>query len=397
MIGRSLAFLSTLCGTGCLAWYLWNRHGRGAALVGALLSLGAAPLYGFSIMTRPDATADAAGLAGLLLTTAQGRRTAIAAGALLAIAILTKQTAGIYLAAALVMCLGNGTYAQAGWLSATAALVLASVSVVLSTSAPLFLVSIFQERRSPLSLTEWLTTMAQLVRLAPELLALTFAGIVLWIRQKNHGLALATGTLLAGSLLTALKIGADMNYFLPLRTASVVAAGSLWAVARDGPHRRQGWLTACRSCRPSGPGAQWRECCHGGARGPRPASVCLEPARRAAARDVRRADPAGAETGPAGAHRFRDSRALPEGPRAIRGSLAVSPARHDRSHSTGPDGAMARVRDLRCPRVDGRPPLSAYDSNSFALPPPLVERARAHYQLVAQTAGLFIYRPRRAS
>ena len=245
VIGRLVAFLSTLCGTGCLAWYLWKRDGRSAALVGALLSLGAAPLYGFSIMTRPDAMADAAGLAGLLLTTVIGRRTTIAAGALLAIAILTKQTAGIYLAAAVVMCLGNRTYARAGLLAAASALTLASVSVVLTTSfAPLFLVSIFQERHSPLSLTGWMTAMTQLVRLAPELLVITVAGLVLWIRRKNHGLAMAAGTLLIGSLLTALKVGADMNYFLPLRTASVLAAGSLWAVARGQPHWRQGWSTA---------------------------------------------------------------------------------------------------------------------------------------------------------
>ena len=398
VIGRSVAFLSTLCGSGCLAWYLWKRHGKSAALVGTLLSLGAAPLYGFSIMTRPDVMADAAGLAGLLLTTVPGRRTTIAAGALIAIAILTKQTAGIYLAAAFVMCLGNGAYAQAGLLAATSGVTLAGVSVVLTmSSAPLFLVSIFQERRSPFSLTGWMTAMAQLARLAPELLVLPVAGIVLWILQKNHGLALAAGTLVAGSLLTALKTGADMNYFLPLRTASVLAAGSLWAVARNGPHRREGLLTAAAA---------------GALLVLLPGSVnAVTAAREARALRAFVASPAGAlllET-------YDELIRLVQTPdlRVLTDSGILALYQKERAPFVDPWLFRLLVTTDRVHPVQMEQWLeseaydvlvltadlnsSAYDSNSFGLPPSLVERARAHYHQVAQTAGLFIYRPRRGS
>ena len=398
VIGRLVAFLSTLCGTGCLAWYLWARHGRSAALVGALLSLGAAPLYGFSIMTRPDAMADAAGLAGLLLTTVKGRGPTIAAGALLAIAILTKQTAGIYLVAALVMCLANRTYAQAGLLAATSALTLAISSVVLTTSsAPLFLVSIFQERHSPVSLTGWMTAMTQLVRLAPELLVVTAAGIVLWIRQKNHGLALAAGTLLAGSLLTALKVGADMNYFLPLRTASVLAAGSLWAVARDGPHRRQGWLTvaAAGALLVLLPGSVNAISAAREARalrafvGSPPGALLLETydglIRLVQTPDLRVLTDSGILA------LYQKDRAPFVDPwlfRLLVSTDRIHPIQMEQWLESESYDVLVLTADLQS---------AAYDDYSFGLPPSLVERARAHYQQVAHTAGLFIYRPRRAS
>ena len=395
VIGRSVTFLSTLCGTACLAWYLWKRHGQSAALVGTLLSLGAAPLYGFSIMTRPDAMADAAGLAGLLLTTVRGRTTTIAAGALLAIAILTKQTAGIYLAAALVMCLGNGMFAQAGLIAATSGLALAGVSVVLTTSsAPLFLVSIFQERLSPFLLTGWMTVMAQLARLSPELLVLPVAGIALWIWQKNYGLALATGTLFAGSLLTALKAGADMNYFLPLRTASVLAAGSLWAVARNRPYRRQGLSTAAAAA----------------------ALLVLLPGSTHAVTAAREARALRAFVGsPPGAlllETYDELIRLVQTPdlRVLTDSGILALYQKDRAPFVDPWLFRLLVTTERVHPVQmehwleseaydvlvltGDLHSSVYGSNSMALPPSLVERARAHYQQVGQTAGLFIYRPR---
>src|SRR5439155_8136476 len=67
------------------------------------------------------------------------------------------------------------------------------------------------------------------------------AGVVLWLRQKEYGVALAMMTLFVGSLLTALKVGSDLNYFLPLRATSVLAAGSLLAAARDVLPRRRSW------------------------------------------------------------------------------------------------------------------------------------------------------------
>ena len=104
-IGRAVTLVSAgLCGVAIFC-YLYRRQRLEAATAGAIFSIGAAPMYGFAVMARPDVLADTFGVCGYLLLISWNRRVLPAAGLLLALACLTKQTAGIYLLAAIAACL----------------------------------------------------------------------------------------------------------------------------------------------------------------------------------------------------------------------------------------------------------------------------------------------------
>jgi hypothetical protein len=397
-IGRLVSVLSTLLAGGCLAWYLRLRHGRRAALLGALLSVGAAPLYSFSIMTRPDVTADSVGLAGLLMTMAGGRRSRLVGSALLVIAILTKQTAAMYLLAGIVLCLGERRYTRALLLAGSSAAGLALATIILTRlSAPLFLRSVLQERYSPLSANDWMATTARLAIWSPELLILSVAGIVMWLRQKEYGVALAVTTLFVGSLLTAFKLGSDLNYFLPLRATSVIAAGSLYAAARDVLPQRRSWAVAAAAG----------------------AVLVLIPSTLTA---VAAAGEARALSsfikGPSGA-RMLETYALliqlvqTQDVRVLTDSGTLALYQKERAPFVDPWLFQLLVRTHRIePRqmeqwLESRSYdyliltadlySSTYDDNAFGLPLPLVRKARGRYTQVAYAAGLFIYQRRPAS
>src|SRR5262249_54874169 len=100
LIGRGVTLGSAVITTLGLAWFLGRRYGRSAALVGLLYSLGSLPMFGFSVMVRPDTMAELFGCAGVLLSWQRTRAGVLGGGALLVLAILTKQTAITFLAAA---------------------------------------------------------------------------------------------------------------------------------------------------------------------------------------------------------------------------------------------------------------------------------------------------------
>ncbi len=397
-IGRSVTFLSTLIATGCLGWYLRKRHGTQAAFVGALLSLGTAPLYGFSLMTRPDATADTAGLAGFLLTTLGTRKATIPGGALLIVAVLTKQTAAIYLLAAIVKCLVERQHRRALWLTASSALVLALVTLVLTASyAPFFLSSILQERRTPLSSAEWIRATGRLVELSPEMLIISLAGLAWWLRQHERGMFAAMATLLVGSLLTAFKVGADLNYFLPLRATSVLAVGTLWAAAHRSFRQHPGWVIA----------------------GTAGAVIVLIPSTLQAIGAARQAralssyiySPAAAPVLETYAALIR----LVQTPniRVLTDSTMLALYQKERAAFTDPWLFRLLVTTGRIqPRqmeqwlesgsydfvvLTGDLNSRQYEDYDFGLPLQLVLKARTRYQQVSHAAGFFIYRPRPTS
>src|SRR5262249_38061488 len=53
LIGRALSFAAALSTTLVAALWTGRRYGRGAGLVAAVLSLGAMPMFGFTVMVRP--------------------------------------------------------------------------------------------------------------------------------------------------------------------------------------------------------------------------------------------------------------------------------------------------------------------------------------------------------
>jgi len=395
VIGRAVTFLSTLAATACLAWYLRARHGTQAACVGALLSLPPAPLYGFALMTRPDAMADSAGVVGFLLTRLNARKAPIVGAVLLAVAILTKQTAALYLLAAILGCLAEGRYRRAFRITAVSIVVLALACIILTTSSgPLFLKSIVQEGQSPLSAVAWMRVAERLATLSPELLIVSVAGLVWWYSQNERGMFVAMATLLAGSLLTAFKVGADLNYFLPLRTTCALAAGTLWAAAHRSFRERAAWITAATAgaVLVMMPGAIHAVA---GARQAHALSSYIASASGAPLLETYRsligivqAPNLRVLTDSALLALYQKERAPFTDPwlfRLLVETGRIRPRHMEQSLESGSYDLLVLTADLNSRRYDG------YD---FGLPPFLVRQARARYQRIATAAGFFIYRPR---
>ncbi len=395
VIGRAVTFLSTLVATGCLAWYLRVRHGTQAACVGALLSLPPAPLYGFALMTRPDAMADSVGMVGFLLTRLNARKAGILGAALLTVAILTKQTAALYLLAAILGCLAERQYRPAFRITAISVVGLAFASVILTTSSgPLFLKSIVQEGQTPLSAVEWTRIAGRLATFSPELLIVSVAGLVWWFSHNERGMFVAMATLLAGSLLTAFKLGADLNYFLPLRTTCALAAGTLWAAAQRSFRERAAWSTAAIAAAVlvMMPGAIQAVA---GARQAHALSSYISSASGAPLLETYRsligvvqAPNLRGLTDSALLAMYQKERAPFTDPwlfRLLVQTGRIRPWHMEQSLASGSYDLLVLTADLNSRRYDG------YD---FGLPPFLARQARARYQWIATAAGFFIYRPR---
>ena len=140
---RPFSLARALATTAVVAWAeLRGRYGRRAGWLGGVLSLGAVPMLGFSVMVRPDLLAETLGFSGLLLTLAGSTGGASwRARRSWSLAILTKQTAGIFLLAAAAAAPGPGVRARAAAVFASGMGIAAAVAVAVSASAEPGLVS----------------------------------------------------------------------------------------------------------------------------------------------------------------------------------------------------------------------------------------------------------------
>src|SRR6185312_2633291 len=62
VIGRVVTFLATLATTFIVGRVATRHYGRGPGVLGAIMTLGPAPMIGSTFMVRPDALADVLGL-----------------------------------------------------------------------------------------------------------------------------------------------------------------------------------------------------------------------------------------------------------------------------------------------------------------------------------------------
>lgn len=248
-IGRGLTFTSALLATALVVIVLARKYGWGAALLGGCISLGAAPLDGFGVMTRPDVFADTLGFAGFLLVVSRYPARIGLGVCVLALAALTKQTTLMYLLAGFAGLIAQRE-PRRGWLvlGGTLALLAVSIAVIQFGFEPRFLDDLLGERRTPWDLLGWWNTLSRLVLIGAEVPILSIIGIILWTtgeRREPAWAALAI-VLLIVSFTTSAKLGADLNYFLGLRLTAALAAGGLWARAlqlADAPAGR-GWRIA---------------------------------------------------------------------------------------------------------------------------------------------------------
>ncbi len=243
-IGRGVTFASGLLTTLVLGLVLGGRYGRGAGVAGAVLSLGAAPMFGFSVMVRPDLMAETLGLGGFFLSGHRSRAGRVAAVALLALAVLTKQTAVVFLVAAALASAVEGRWRRAGGvLGGGSALLFALVVAITVLFEPNFAASIAGEAKSPWVVGEWLRTLRRLVETSPDLLLVTAIGVWLWTgRGAGTGdvrWAVLAVVLVGSGLVMSAKYGADLNYFLSLRATESLAIGTLWHARRTAKGRRR--------------------------------------------------------------------------------------------------------------------------------------------------------------
>jgi hypothetical protein len=186
------------------------------------------------MMVRPDAPADLLGVSGFFVCGGRSsitRRASLAGIALLVLAILTKQTAGIFLLAAALSLALEGAWRRAlellgGGLAALGLIVL----VVNLLFEPHFAASLLGERIMPWSFSAWRILLDHILLVAPDLLYFAALGLILWIgrRPRDWPAAALTGMLLVSALVLSAKLGADTNYSLGLRISEAIAFGTLW-------------------------------------------------------------------------------------------------------------------------------------------------------------------------
>jgi hypothetical protein len=248
LIGRAVTFGSALATSLVLAAYLSRCHGRGAALVGAVLSLGAAPMYGFSVMARPDFLAEFFGILGFFLTGLRSRSCVVVGGLILAAAILTKQTAVVFLLAASSALVLEGKHRRALILfGATIAVVLTVVGLGTIWVEPRMARDLLGESHTPWNFVTWLRTLIRVIKWAPDFLVFAFVGMFLWTMRSTRdvrSLALAVW-IIAAALGTSAKRGADLNYYMSFRVIEALAAGTLWHAAMKARTSRGKLVAVC--------------------------------------------------------------------------------------------------------------------------------------------------------
>jgi hypothetical protein len=158
----------------------------------------------------------------------------LAGGLLLAAAILTKQTALVFLfAAASALFLLRKRSRAVVLLVATIAVVVTIVAIWTSWLEPRMARDLLGESHTPWNFVTWLRTLVRMVLWAPDLFLFAGIGLVLWTARKPRdvrSLALAFW-IIAVSLGTSAKRGADLNYYMSFRAIEVLAAGALWHAA----------------------------------------------------------------------------------------------------------------------------------------------------------------------
>jgi hypothetical protein len=235
LIGRAVSLGSGLLTALVLAVAINRRYRHGAGLAAGVLSLGTVPMFGFTVTVRPDALAELLGVSGFLLTAIPSRGGRWSGVALMILAVLTKQTAIVFLlAAALAAALAGERRWGVLILGAAGAGLIAIVLAVNLLFEPHFARSLVAQGTLPWSFATWRLVLARIVRSAPDLLLFPVVGLWLWLggvgrsRPRELRPAVLVVSLLAASLGLSAKLGADVNYYLSLRIAEALAVGALW-------------------------------------------------------------------------------------------------------------------------------------------------------------------------
>ena len=402
-VGRAVSFGSGLLTSLVVGLVVARRSGRFAGVAGSVLSLGSAAMFGFSVMARPDMLAELLGVSGFFLAGHRARLGRLAGGALLVLAIFTKQTAAIFLLAASMAWALEGNWRRGAWLLlgslASTAAVVGSVTLL---AEPNFAGSLLGESKTPWDFSSFVENLRRAAALSPDLLLFPSLGLVLWASgatgRREARPATLTAIVLASSIGLAAKRGGDLNYYLSLRVCEGLAVGALWQAwslavgSRSRPRFAALSTTTLLACLSMGPGLL---------------SVAAYAANERRVAEFRDGPKWGEYMG-----FYRDlfGRARDPRSRLLTDSGLIDLYQGKRAAFGDPwlfrmlsETGQIDLKVMR-DRIDSRYydwivttaelDLPGYATNTFGLPRPLFERARARYVLVGYHSGLYLYKPR---
>ena len=399
VLGRLSSFAATLLGSAVLGLGLWRCRGPAVAGVGVLASLGAAPLLGFSVMARADALSEVFGFAGFAVVVWGRTRWKLVCGALLlGCALLTKQTAGVFLAATALWLFLQGARLRASLLfAATLGASLGVLAIYGWVWEPHLLRSIFGSGGDPYTLQTFKQMLVLALQRCPELLLLPLMGTALAAPAVGFRGApqVLSVVLLGASLATIAKTGSDLNYFLPLRLVAGLWVAELFHQVRQDRAARAGWLVlallaAVLACLQGSRAVL--EALDGGDVRQRYATQPEDPRLLAA---------------------YREAMAIAADPqvRLYTNSSLLAAYQQERAEVVDPFLFWLRVarREIDIDPIKQAIVAQRYDfviltralddpnvTFMFGVPPPLVQPFVAHYELVGRGPSLFFYAPKRS-
>jgi hypothetical protein len=228
-IGRATTIFFSLLGAGAVGWFVRSK-GRPAIAAAVSFAIGSVLMMGFGGMVRPDVTADVLGFIGFLAATASIG--VLGPALILAAAVLCKQSAVIYLLAAVVALL---------WINRTRRAIVVSVVASSTVLVVLGLIwvsgernifrSVLLEAGSPWRWEQWSTIAVKFLARSGDVAILCIAGSVHWCfalrrndPEADHAKRCLSLLVVGGgfALLGIAKLGSDLNYFLPLRYLAAV-------------------------------------------------------------------------------------------------------------------------------------------------------------------------------
>jgi len=246
VIGRGVTVACALATAIVLGLVIRRCDGPGAGMIGAIASLGAAPMIGAALMVRPDTMAELLGITGFFLALGRGSRSRLAGVVILVAAILTKQTAAIFLIAASVALAVSGRPRQAATMLGAGVMAVGVVVAAVSFFEPMFAASLLGEGNTPWDFANWASQLLELGAAAPDLLVVPVLGLWIWVsdRPRRTTPVILWLAIFGTGLLTAAKLGSGLNYFLGLRVVEAMAIGAIWGASRISRSRSPGGLAA---------------------------------------------------------------------------------------------------------------------------------------------------------
>lgn len=400
VIGRLVTLISAIGTSVAIAACVRHRYGLAAATIAALFSIGSLPTIGFLTMVRPDALAELLGFVGFLCAMRERPKQRMFAVLLLAAAILTKQTAGVFvIAATIVRLLGRQWRAAASLAIGSTVCVALVVLPVQWLAEPHFWQSLVGQTVIPWDSAHGRKIVSLVAGRSPELFVLSFAGLILWLRRTTRDVPLASlaAVLVSAGLVTCFKFGSDSNYFLGMRLIAALAAGATWRLLSDYRLVRpaRGFVLAVLAATLFVPSlvVMYLE-----------AKRVRQDERLLAAADGRNmlAD-----------YRRLFSLAGREDIRLLTDVPIIAVHQHDRAAFLDPYLFRAlvqsgRIRPSRLVEIIAAKEFDLvvltaelgdplYDRNSFALPIAIADAVREHYRLERWMSGFFVYVPQNRS